>query len=68
MNSPTNYVQTCTSLLQRMINTVPSDVQLTEEIAFLPFKIRRAEITVNNNQLIFHVDVRVRFSQRPRPA
>ncbi len=31
-------------------------------------QIRRAEITVNNNQLIFHVDVRVRLSQRLRPS
>ncbi|KJA22076.1 hypothetical protein HYPSUDRAFT_122627, partial [Hypholoma sublateritium FD-334 SS-4] len=62
MNSPTTFIQTCTSLLQRLIETVPSDVQLTEEITFLPFKVRRAEITViNDNQLVFHVDVRIQW-------
>lgn len=69
MNSPTTYIQTCTSLLQRLINTIPSGVQLTEEITFLPFKVRRAEITViNDDQLVFHVDVRVRLLQCPHFA
>ncbi|KAF8189020.1 heme peroxidase [Pholiota molesta] len=59
MNSPAAFNATCAGLLERMINTVPSNVQLTDTIALLPFKVTSAQLTIQDGQLLFDVLVRV---------
>lgn len=44
-----------------MIDTVPADVQLTDDIALLPFKVKTAELIVTGADLVFHVIARVRL-------
>lgn len=42
-----------------MIHTVPTGVQLTDVVQLNPFKIRVAQITVINGQVVLRVMVRV---------
>jgi hypothetical protein len=49
-------------MIERMLNTVPSDTQLTEEIELLPVKVRLALITVVDSQLLFITSLRVSLS------
>lgn len=60
MNSPAAFNATCAGLLERMINTTPSNVQLTDAIDLLPFKVTSAQLTIQDGQLLFDVLVRVR--------
>jgi hypothetical protein len=46
-------------MITRMLNTVPSDTQLTDEIELLPIKVKDAFITVVNSQLVFITTLRV---------
>jgi hypothetical protein len=46
-------------MIERMLNTVPSNTQLTEEIELLPVKVRLALITVVDSQLLFITSLRV---------
>ncbi|KDR69064.1 hypothetical protein GALMADRAFT_230872 [Galerina marginata CBS 339.88] len=62
LNSKSAYFQTCRTLLTRMLDTVPSNVTLTDEIKLLPAKVTNAQITVNNSQLLFYTTLRL--SQR----
>ncbi|KAF9480740.1 heme peroxidase [Pholiota conissans] len=61
MQSPSDFAITCQNLLERMLNTVPADVQLTDEITLLPFKVKVAELIVNNTDVIFNAIARVSF-------
>ncbi|KDR70676.1 hypothetical protein GALMADRAFT_880845 [Galerina marginata CBS 339.88] len=46
LNSAGAYFSTCSTLLARMIDTVPSSVQLSSEVNVLPAKVYSAQITV----------------------
>ncbi|KDR67433.1 hypothetical protein GALMADRAFT_79879 [Galerina marginata CBS 339.88] len=59
LNSESAFLQACTTLLEKMINTVPSNVTLTDEIKLLPAKVTDAQITVCNSQLIFQTMLRL---------
>ncbi|KAF8185426.1 hypothetical protein BJ912DRAFT_485603 [Pholiota molesta] len=66
--SPTSFADTCATMIERMLNTVPSDTQLTEEIELLPVKVREAFITVVNSQLLFITSLRLsRSADKPIP-
>ncbi|KAF8193457.1 heme peroxidase [Pholiota molesta] len=59
---------TCATVIERMLNTVPSNTQLTEEIELLPVKVRNALITVVNSQLLFITSLRLsRPADKPVP-
>jgi len=51
-------------MMAKMIDTVPSDVTLTDEIAVLPAKVSSAYITVVKDKLIFETLLRVGFCSR----
>ncbi|KAF9014014.1 heme peroxidase [Cyathus striatus] len=53
LESPDVFNQTCSALLERMLNTVPLDVTLTDEIQPLHAKVTRAHLTLEHDQLIF---------------
>ncbi|KAF8185395.1 heme peroxidase [Pholiota molesta] len=66
--SPTSFADTCATMIERMLNTVPSDTQLTEEIELLPVKVRLALITVVDSQLLFITSLRLsRSADKPVP-
>ncbi|KAF8171262.1 heme peroxidase [Pholiota molesta] len=66
--SPTSFADTCATMIERMLNTVPSDTQLTEEIELLPVKVREAFITIVNSQLLFITSLRLsRPADKPIP-
>ncbi|KAF9477280.1 heme peroxidase [Pholiota conissans] len=58
MNSDTAFNAVCAGLLERMINLVPNGVQLSDEIALIPFKVTQAQFNVQNGQLVFDVLIR----------
>ncbi|KAF5315127.1 hypothetical protein D9619_007522 [Psilocybe cf. subviscida] len=66
LNSAKDFKNTCSSLLTRMIDTVPRDVTLTEQIIPIPFKVAAQFIFVGE-QLVFDVKVRVLNSKSSRP-
>ncbi|KAF9470970.1 heme peroxidase [Pholiota conissans] len=69
MATASSFADTCSSMLERMINTVPSDTQLTDEIQLLPVKVRDAQITVINSQLVFMTSLRLsRPADKPVPS
>ncbi|KAK1224265.1 hypothetical protein PQX77_012843 [Marasmius sp. AFHP31] len=49
LSSPEVFNQTCIDLLERMINTVPSSVTLTEVIEPWDYKVGEARLTVANS-------------------
>lgn len=67
ISGSTAFANICQSLLTRMIETVPTGTQFTDEVQLNPFKIRFAQITPIAGQLVLRVMVRVRpFFQHPR--
>ncbi|KAF8186683.1 heme peroxidase [Pholiota molesta] len=67
--SPTSFSDTCATMITRMLNTVPADTQLTDEIELLPVKVRDAFITVVNSQLVFITSLRLsRPADKPVPS
>ncbi|KDR77709.1 hypothetical protein GALMADRAFT_65949, partial [Galerina marginata CBS 339.88] len=61
LNSETSFSQTCTTLLAKMIDTVPSNVHLSDVVTLLPVKVSSAQITAIDSQLVFMADLRVTF-------
>lgn len=47
------YLETCKNLLERMINTVPKEVQLTEVIKPIPTKPDFIKVKVNGDGTFF---------------
>lgn len=48
-DSPSYFYQTCTTLLERMINTVPKDVTLTDPIQPIAVKPSQLFATINSD-------------------
>ncbi|KAJ7512054.1 L-ascorbate oxidase [Mycena galericulata] len=59
MNTAESFAQTCTTVLSKMLNTVPSSVSLTEPITLLPVKVSAVQLTVGSSQLQFQASVRI---------
>ncbi|KIM38450.1 hypothetical protein M413DRAFT_241815 [Hebeloma cylindrosporum] len=59
LQSAAEFAQTCSAMIAKMINTVPSDVTLTDEIVLLPVKVASAYITVVKDRLIFSTFLRL---------
>ncbi|KAJ6571779.1 heme peroxidase [Mycena capillaripes] len=59
MSTPESFAQTCTTIFDKMLNTVPSGVTLTDEITLLPVKVSATQLTVAGSQLQFQASVRL---------
>ncbi|KAJ7614402.1 heme peroxidase [Roridomyces roridus] len=58
-DSPSLFASTCAELFARMIDTVPSDVQLTDVITPLPVKPDNVELTMVNDTIRLSGQVRL---------
>ncbi|TFK62533.1 L-ascorbate oxidase [Pluteus cervinus] len=54
-----DFASTCGNIFNRMINTVPSSVNLTDTIDLLPAKVSNAQLTIEKNQLVFKTQFRL---------
>ncbi|RMZ84861.1 hypothetical protein DV736_g6591, partial [Chaetothyriales sp. CBS 134916] len=65
---PQTYQNTCKDILQRMVDTVPSGVQLTEPIQVYDVKPGKIKLSLssNGNSLGFSGEIRVRTTHRPQ--
>ncbi|KAJ3576656.1 hypothetical protein NP233_g302 [Leucocoprinus birnbaumii] len=53
------FMSQCQSLLERMFNTVPQGVTLTDEITLIPAKVSGAQLTIEQGQLVFKSTLRL---------
>lgn len=66
LRDATVYQSECKDILTRMLNTVPSNVQLTDEITLLPVKVKGGNLAFEQSQLVFKASLRVcSFSLSP---
>lgn len=61
LSDSNTFMSQCQSLLGRMLDTVASNVTLGSEVTLLPAKVNSAQLTFQNNQLVFITSFRVRF-------
>jgi len=59
MNTADSFSQTCSTIISKMLNTVPSSVTLTDPIELLPVKVSAVQLTVGTSQLQFQASVRL---------
>jgi hypothetical protein len=59
MSSPSAFANTCRDLLERMINTVPKDVVLSDVVQFIPVKVASVQLSVTDNALNLKAMLRV---------
>ena len=59
LSNATVYQSECNVILTRMLNTVPSNVNLTDEITLLPAKVKGGYLSFEQSQLLFKVSLRV---------
>lgn len=60
LGDATVFQSECQSILTRMIDVVPQNVTLTDEITLLPAKVNNAQLTFEKNQMVFKSTFRVR--------
>lgn len=53
LGDATVFKTECQSILGRMLDVVPQNVTLTDEITLLPAKVNNAQLTFQKNQLVF---------------
>ncbi|KAF8163594.1 L-ascorbate oxidase [Crassisporium funariophilum] len=53
------YASECQTMLTRMLDTVPKDVTLTDEITLLPAKVNGGQLSFEKNQLVFKASLRL---------
>ncbi|KAF9532211.1 L-ascorbate oxidase [Crepidotus variabilis] len=53
------FKSTCQTLLQRMIEVVPKDVTLTDEITLIPAKVNSAALSYENKKFVFKTELRL---------
>ncbi|KAL9715391.1 hypothetical protein Ac2012v2_002054 [Leucoagaricus gongylophorus] len=53
------YMSQCQSLLERMFNTVPHGISLTDEITLIPAKVWGVQLTIEKGQLVFKANIRL---------
>jgi hypothetical protein len=59
LSDATVYQSECKDVLTRMLNTVPSNVDLTDEITLLPAKVKGGYLSFEQSQLLFKASLRV---------
>ncbi|KAF8163504.1 heme peroxidase [Crassisporium funariophilum] len=57
--SAESFAQSCSAVLERMLNMVPSTVKLTEPIDLLPAKVSNAQLTIERGKLVFKASFRL---------
>lgn len=60
MSSPDAYLNSCRTVLEKMLNMVPSNVALTDEIRLLQEKVFNVQLTLEHGELVFKASLRVR--------
>ncbi|KAF8175627.1 heme peroxidase [Mycena galopus ATCC 62051] len=58
-DSPALFAATCSSLIERMVNTVPNGVQLTEVVTPMPVKPTHIQFFVDGDNMVLTMDVRI---------
>ncbi|KAF9486235.1 heme peroxidase [Pholiota conissans] len=64
MATPKAFADTCRDLIERMINTVPKDVVLSDVVQFVPAKVASVQLSVTNEALNLKAMLRVSSSSR----
>ncbi|KAJ7484730.1 L-ascorbate oxidase [Mycena latifolia] len=59
MSTAESFASTCVTIFDKMLNTVPSSVTLSDEIELLPVKVSAVQLTVGTTQLQFQASVRL---------
>lgn len=59
LSDATVFQSECRNILSRMLNTVPSNVNLTDEITLLPAKVKGGYLAFEQSQLVFKASLRV---------
>ncbi|KAJ7096699.1 L-ascorbate oxidase [Mycena belliarum] len=59
MATPESFSSTCVKIIDKMLNTVPSTVTLTDEITLLPVKVSAVQLTLAGSQMQFQASVRL---------
>lgn len=59
LSSPESFSDSCRTVLEKMLNTVPSNVILTEEIDLLHAKVFNVQLTLQRGDLVFKASLRV---------
>ncbi|PFH51753.1 hypothetical protein AMATHDRAFT_58608 [Amanita thiersii Skay4041] len=59
LSSSDTFASTCKSIFERMLNTVPSGVRLTDEIQLIPAKVHDIQLTVERNNLVLKTSLRL---------
>ncbi|KAJ7207103.1 L-ascorbate oxidase [Mycena pura] len=62
MSTAESFAQTCTTIFDKMLNTVPSTVTLTDEINLQSVKVSNVQLTVADTELQFQASVRLQLS------
>ncbi|KAF8635531.1 hypothetical protein AX17_003914 [Amanita inopinata Kibby_2008] len=59
LSSPDTFASSCQSIFERMLNTVPHGVTLTDEIQLIPAKVHDVQLTIERNNLVFKASLRL---------
>ncbi|KAF8643780.1 hypothetical protein AX16_008799 [Volvariella volvacea WC 439] len=59
LSSTETFMQSCSRVLEQMLNTVPREVTLTEEITLLPAKVYGVMLSIERGRLIFKASLRL---------
>ncbi|KAF9448021.1 L-ascorbate oxidase [Macrolepiota fuliginosa MF-IS2] len=59
LSDPNQFSTQCQSLLERMLNTVPHGVSLTDEITLIPTKVWGTQLTIERGQLVYKANLRL---------
>lgn len=59
---PETFDQTCSRVLAQMIDTVPSNVKLTDVINPIPNKVDGVQLSIGFDTLLLRASLRVRYS------
>ena len=59
LTSATTFQNECTTILQRMLDTVPSTVTLSQPITLLPYKVSYADLGFEEGKFVFKTALRV---------
>ncbi|CAK5272903.1 unnamed protein product [Mycena citricolor] len=62
MNSEQAFSSTCSTIFQKMFRTVPSTVNLTDNIDLVPVKVTGVQLTIGSPELQFQANVRLQLS------
>ncbi|XP_006457946.1 hypothetical protein AGABI2DRAFT_199045 [Agaricus bisporus var. bisporus H97] len=68
LSSPDAYLNSCRTVLEKMLNMVPSNVALTDEIRLLQEKVFNVQLTLEHGELVFKASLRLAQSVGSTPS